>query len=54
MENSFQVIEQAINKAVMKGAFNLAEVQTILQALSEVNYLLNVKEKEQSNDSAAN
>jgi len=33
-EQAFSTIEQALNLATNKGAFNLAEVQTILAALS--------------------
>lgn len=35
MEN-LQIIEQAINLAVTKGAYNLQEVDTILKALKEL------------------
>jgi DNA replication protein DnaD len=40
MEN-LQVIEQALNLAVTKGAYNLQEVDAILKALKEL-----VKDKE--------
>jgi DNA replication protein DnaD len=40
MEN-LQIIEQAINIAVTKGAYNLQEVDAILKALKEL-----VKDKE--------
>lgn len=54
MNDSWVLIEQAINKAVQKGAYNLVEVQSILQAMGEVQHILNLKTKEQSDDSAAN
>jgi DNA replication protein DnaD len=44
MEN-LQVIEQAINIAVTKGAYNLQEIDAILKALKEL-----VKEKEVVDD----
>ena len=44
MEN-LQIIEQAINIAVTKGAYNLQEVDAILKALKEL-----VKEKETVED----
>lgn len=54
MQDSWILIEQAINKAVQKGAFNLAEVQSILQAMGEIQHILNVKTKEQSDDGGTN
>lgn len=33
-EQALQIIEQALNQATIKGAFNLNEVSQILQALS--------------------
>lgn len=34
---NLQIIEQAINLAVTKGAFNLQEVDTIINALKELS-----------------
>ena len=36
-EQALQIIEQALNQATLKGAFNLNEVSQILQALSVLN-----------------
>lgn len=54
MKDEFVLIEQAINKAVQKGAYNLAEVNSILQALGALQNHLFGSDKQQSNDSAAN
>jgi hypothetical protein len=46
MEN-LKVIEQAINLAVTKGAYNLQEVDAILNALKELNKeILNTKNED--------
>jgi hypothetical protein len=46
MEN-LKVIEQAINLAVTKGAYNLQEVDAILKALKELNKeILNTKNED--------
>ena len=42
---NLQIIEQAINIAVTKGAYNLQEIDAILKALKEL-----VKEKETVED----
>lgn len=36
MENSIQIIEQALNAATLKGIYSLKDVETILQALNEI------------------
>ena len=36
MENSIQIIEQALNAATLKGIYSLKDVETILQALNEL------------------
>lgn len=48
MEN-LQIIEQALNLAVTKGAFNLQEVDVIINALKELNKkILNTKNEDVS------
>ena len=48
MEN-LQIIEQAINLAITKGAYNLQEVDVIINALKELNAeILNTKNEELS------
>ena len=48
MEN-LKVIEQAINLAVTKGAYNLQEVDLIINALKELNKeILNTKNEDVS------
>lgn len=48
MEN-LKVIEQAINLAVTKGAYNLQEVDVIINALKELNKeILNTKNEDVS------
>lgn len=48
MEN-LQIIEQAINLAVTKGAYNLQEVDLIINALKELNKeILNTKNEDVS------
>lgn len=48
MEN-LQIIEQAINLAVTKGAYNLQEVDVIINALKELNKeILNTKNEDVS------
>ena len=48
MEN-LKVIEQAINLAVTKGAYNLQEVDAIINALKELNKeILNTKNEDVS------
>lgn len=45
MEN-LKVIEQAINLAVTKGAYNLQEIDVIINALKELNKeILNTKDE---------
>lgn len=48
MEN-LKVIEQAINLAVTKGAYNLQEIDLIINALKELNKeILNTKNEDVS------
>lgn len=48
MEN-LKVIEQAINLAVTKGAYNLQEIDVIINALKELNKeILNTKNEDLS------
>lgn len=45
IEQATQILEQALNQATQKGAFNLTEVSQILQALQVIKQSVSLDKK---------